>query len=618
MAFLRACTYLWIGLFFLSQVSASDERRQTRTFHTDTSWDITATQPRAGWLSDPLYNVFDGTWVTPWFGGGYAIWHTTNNSRQSPERVWFRRVFTLDAFEADLERLQAGVYFDDNGRIYINGHLIVNDQGGGASGFDLELDPSLLKEGENVIAGFAWNTIHNNNAAIVNLTATKRIINGEVSNPFIEFGSEWLYLDDGSNQGTEWRQPEFDEQAWKVGQAEFGYGEGDEQTEVNFGQNPQTKHITTYFRKWFEVENASTVHELDLRIIRDDGAVVYLNGEEIYRNNLPENPHYLTRAQDALDDGIATLGVCLLPEHLVDGQNLLAVEIHQVLPESTDMSFDLELQPLYHHNVVPTLTLPLHQDFEGLPEAAQSQESIPGRLGFRTYGVYSGLERGINTRGEYMLRALQDVALIQFDRFNILENVPGTISFEFRTWEDSAATDFEANDFFKAGLRIYRHGRLDRNRPLLNLTGTALKALDRGPTGIFRRFKFDLPANATEIQLIFEARNDSGSERFFFDNISIEYDAIPFLRGRVNQDDFIEISDAITTLLYLFRGQGPLLCEDAADFDDSGEVDLADPISILTYMFLGGRPPQEPHLECGIDTTKDDLECEQATSCVSN
>jgi hypothetical protein len=51
----------------------------------------------------------------------------------------------------------------------------------------------------------------------------------------IPFGSTWRYLDNGSNQGTEWRQPGFDDGIWKLGAAELGYGDGDEATVVNGG-----------------------------------------------------------------------------------------------------------------------------------------------------------------------------------------------------------------------------------------------------------------------------------------------------------------------------------------------------------------------------------------------
>ena len=46
-------------------------------------------------------------------------------------------------------------------------------------------------------------------------------------------------------------------------------------------------------------------------------------------------------------------------------------------------------------------------------------------------------------------------------------------------------------------------------------------------------------------------------------------------------------------------------CIDAADKDDSGEVDLSDAIALLNYVFLAGSNPKHPFPECGRDTTPD-------------
>src|SRR6185436_13015468 len=68
----------------------------------------------------------------------------------------------------------------------------------------------------------------------------------------IPFGSVWKYKDDGSNQGTAWRQKSFNDSTWLSAPAEFGYGDDDEVTIVNGG--PATNHyITTYFRKSFDL-----------------------------------------------------------------------------------------------------------------------------------------------------------------------------------------------------------------------------------------------------------------------------------------------------------------------------------------------------------------------------
>lgn len=161
----------------------------------------------------------------------------------------------------------------------------------------------------------------------------------------ISYGSTWKYRDNGSNQGTAWRATGFNDATWATGPAQLGYGDGDEATVVSYGPNPNQKYITTYFRKAITVTNPASYSGLTLRIKRDDGAVVYINGTERYRTNMPTgNISYTTRAStDAPDDGNTAQTVSLASSVLVAGTNVIAVEIHQNVRTSSDISFDLEL-----------------------------------------------------------------------------------------------------------------------------------------------------------------------------------------------------------------------------------------------------------------------------------
>jgi hypothetical protein len=164
---------------------------------------------------------------------------------------------------------------------------------------------------------------------------------------FISRGaSDWRYLDNGSDQGIAWSDRVFDDSAWPLGTAQLGYGDGDESTVVSFGPDPANKYITTYFRKAFAVTNAAQWSNVTLRLMRDDGAVVYLNGTEISRQNMPAGPiNYQTFATLTVNppDESTFFEESVSPGLLVTGQNTIAVEIHQVNPASSDISFDLEL-----------------------------------------------------------------------------------------------------------------------------------------------------------------------------------------------------------------------------------------------------------------------------------
>jgi hypothetical protein len=161
-------------------------------------------------------------------------------------------------------------------------------------------------------------------------------------------GSVWRYLDNGTNQGTAWREPGFDDTGWRTGAAQLGYGEGDEATTLGYGPDPNNKYVTNYFRRSFVVSEVSPYQKLTLRLLRDDGAIVYLNGIEVFRTNLPGGTiDYRTLALTATVDENVYFEVALdartNPALLRSGTNVLAVEVHQSWYASSDLSFDLEL-----------------------------------------------------------------------------------------------------------------------------------------------------------------------------------------------------------------------------------------------------------------------------------
>jgi hypothetical protein len=161
-------------------------------------------------------------------------------------------------------------------------------------------------------------------------------------------GSEWRYLDDGSDQGVAWRTNAFNDSGWKQGRAQLGYGDGDEQTTVGFGPDTGNRYVTTYFRKRFQVADPSSITAATLRVLRDDGVAVYLNGREIARDNMPEGGFGYTSYASGVVSGSEES--TLFIERTVDpsgfrlGENVIAAEVHQANAGSTDVSFDLVLE----------------------------------------------------------------------------------------------------------------------------------------------------------------------------------------------------------------------------------------------------------------------------------
>ena len=80
-----------------------------------------------------------------------------------------------------------------------------------------------------------------------------------------------------------------------------------------------------------------------------------------------------------------------------------------------------------------------------------------------------------------------------------------------------------------------------------------------------------------------------------------------FLRGDVDQSGLVDITDPILVLNYLFLGGDTPTCLDAADVNDTGKVDISGAILLLNFLFLGGQPPAVPFPTAGLDPTPDPL-----------
>jgi len=158
----------------------------------------------------------------------------------------------------------------------------------------------------------------------------------------IPAGSRWKYLDTGASPGPGWTTLDFKDDAWSEGPAQLGYGDGDEATRLN---DARDNYPTYYFRKTFEVQDPGRLKPLVLRLIRDDGAVVYINGREVWRDNMPAGSvdHETLAADTAFAENEYYLHD-IAPGQLVAGRNIIAVEVHQASAESSDVSFDLELR----------------------------------------------------------------------------------------------------------------------------------------------------------------------------------------------------------------------------------------------------------------------------------
>ena len=199
-----------------------------------------------------------------------------------------------------------------------------------------------------------------------------RLPGGEVSNAAEAFGSmieevtlidlasSWQFNDRGEDLGRSsivsgdpgydnrnWKHPDFDGDLWESGSAPLGYGSITDRvlaTVVSYGDDVNLKHPTTYFRHEFQVGGAEGIDALALRIFRDDGVIVYLNGVEVVRSGFDDagDIGFTTLANTTTNEGVF-LEFEIPTGSLVEGSNVLALEVHQGTVRSSDMGFDLEL-----------------------------------------------------------------------------------------------------------------------------------------------------------------------------------------------------------------------------------------------------------------------------------
>jgi len=162
----------------------------------------------------------------------------------------------------------------------------------------------------------------------------------------IPAGAEWRFRDAAEAPPEAWAQPGFDDSAWPSGRAQFGYGDGDERTRLDFGPDAKRKTMAVYFRRGFECDDPGRIVSAAVHLLCDDGAVVYINGREVVRDNMPDGPiAHVTAAKRPIAKAAekAFDETAVEPGGLRKGRNTIAVEVHQQRPDSSDVSFDLKL-----------------------------------------------------------------------------------------------------------------------------------------------------------------------------------------------------------------------------------------------------------------------------------
>ena len=173
-----------------------------------------------------------------------------------------------------------------------------------------------------------------------NRSATTSVISLTPQPTLVAHGDAWSYQADGQDRGTAWRQPGFDTSTWPTGPSQLGWGGKGEATTVG------SSAVTDYFVKHITIPNAGLYQTITVRLKADDGAAVSINGIEAVRENLPAGPLTAGTPASSSVSGAAesTWFEYQVPASLFrNGDNTIAVELHQATANNADGIFDLEL-----------------------------------------------------------------------------------------------------------------------------------------------------------------------------------------------------------------------------------------------------------------------------------
>ncbi|RYY51526.1 MAG: DUF839 domain-containing protein [Chitinophagaceae bacterium] len=157
--------------------------------------------------------------------------------------------------------------------------------------------------------------------------------------------STWSYIDTGVVPAT-WTALNFNDTVWSMGKAPLGYKASDLGTTISYGKDSNNKHITTYYRKRLNIADVTTLpNNLEFRLRQDDGAIVYINGTQALKINLPGGVANTSPATaDVKQPNQDVYFTYDIPKtSFVTGLNIVAVEVHQFSATSKDHVFDLSI-----------------------------------------------------------------------------------------------------------------------------------------------------------------------------------------------------------------------------------------------------------------------------------
>ncbi len=312
----------------------------------------------------------DSSWSTgaaP-IGWGQASLGTSLTTGASPKPLtsFYRKTFQV----ADMTRvvkLDLSTRADDGIVLYVNGtevrrvnvdpgpdgvgvyaNLAVSAASALANPVTVEVPGDLLRTGTNVITASVHSNYRSTPSHSFALSAKATISPAPVreprasTEPLVTTGSTWSYRFEADAPAPGWAGIAYDAASWQTGAAPIGWGQSLLGTTLPTGaSNP----VTSYYRNAFDVSDPSRIASVSITTRADDGLVLYVNGTEITRVNMPAGADapgvFATQAVGA-DSALANPVTVEIPGSLlVAGTNVISASVHSNYRATPSHSFEL-------------------------------------------------------------------------------------------------------------------------------------------------------------------------------------------------------------------------------------------------------------------------------------
>jgi hypothetical protein len=195
------------------------------------------------------------------------------------------------------------------------------------------------------VSGRPGGTPGSEEARVAETTVASPEVNLITGIPFVNYGDTWRYNDKNVDLGTAWQASTYNDSAWPQGPGLLGFETATLPSPGIRTSFTNSQQLTYYARTRFTYSGSLKGVTMTIDQVLDDGAVYYLNGKEIGRSNMPAGTiTFTTAASSAVGDATEQLGVITADgSALVNGTNVLAVEIHQSSTSSSDVVFGMRL-----------------------------------------------------------------------------------------------------------------------------------------------------------------------------------------------------------------------------------------------------------------------------------